>query len=160
MHHSVVPHKTFLLCFAAPLFGPWFSSCVEIFCHRVWRPSDVERHLSAWELPEMRKFSEGPKRLMARFNSCRFHKERARGEGHYKPQQFCGTLLGFPTLSLECNCGKATHEPIIGPDKSRASAEYPGEAAQKNAQYWPCLSCCSWARKNSSRQECLRSVRL
>lgn len=48
----------------------------------------------------MRKFSEGPKRLMAWFNTCRFHRERARGEGHYKLQQFCGTLLGFPAFVI------------------------------------------------------------
>ena len=72
-------------------------------------PSDVTGHLSAWELPEMRKFSDKPKRLTARFNTCRFQPERAIGEKHYKPQQFCGTLLGLPALSLECNCGRATH---------------------------------------------------
>ena len=96
-------------------------------------PSEVEGHLSAWELPEMRKFSEGPKRLIAQFNTCRFQPERRRGERHYKPQQFCGTLLGLPALSLLCNCGNATHEPIVGPDRSKASAEYPVKLCKEYA---------------------------
>ena len=47
-------------------------------------PSTVEGHLSAWELPEMRKFTEGPKRLMAQFNACRFQPERPKGENVHR----------------------------------------------------------------------------
>jgi len=96
-------------------------------------PSTVEGHLSAWELPEMRKFTQGPKKLTAQFNTCRYQPERPRGEKHFKPQQFSGTLLGLPALSLTCNCGNSTHEPIIGPDRSRASAEYPVKLCKEYA---------------------------
>jgi hypothetical protein len=52
-------------------------------------PSTVEGHLSAWELPEMRKFTKGPKRLIAQFNTCRYQPERPKGEKHYWACQLC-----------------------------------------------------------------------
>lgn len=40
----------------------------------------------------MRKLTNGPKRLVAQFNTCRFQPERPKGERHYKPA-LCNGLL-------------------------------------------------------------------
>ena len=97
-------------------------------------PSDCPDHISAWELPEMDKFLQKDKRFYARFNTCRYESGVELGKRHFKPQQFAGSLLGLPELSKECQCGKHTkHEPIVGPEKSKASAEYPEKLCREYA---------------------------
>lgn len=51
-------------------------------------PSGVEDHVSAWGMWEMRM--AGVK--IAQFNTCSYQSDRARGDRHWKPQQFAGTL--------------------------------------------------------------------
>ena len=97
-------------------------------------PSDCPEHISAWELPEMDKFLQKDKRFFARFNTCRYESGVEIGKRHFKPQQFAGSLLGLPELSKECSCGKhAKHEPVIGPTRSKASAEYPEKLCREYA---------------------------
>eukprot|EP00435_Cladocopium_sp_Y103_P009539 s1894_g2.t1 len=97
-------------------------------------PSDCPDHLSAWELPEMASFLGHGTRNMANFNTCRYESDIELGKRHFKPQRFAGSMLGLAELSKDCNCGKHTkHEPIVGPERSRASAEYPEKLCREYA---------------------------
>ena len=94
-------------------------------------PSNHPDHLSAWELPEMKKFLEEHEEKgmkVARFNTCAYEPHLKVGSKHFKPQQFVGSLLGMDTLCKTCNCGQpSNHEAIVGKEKSSASGEYPKE---------------------------------
>ena len=90
--------------------------------------SDDPRHLSAWELPEMKRFLEIRPRTTARFNTCAFEPHLPVGQKHYKPQRFDGTLLGMQLHCRKCTCGSPqNHDTIVGASKSKASGEYPAE---------------------------------
>ena len=90
-------------------------------------PSNNQQHLSAWELPEMKKFVDVfNSNFKANFNTCRYEPELEVGKKHFKPQLFAGTLFGIENLSKTCTCGAINnHDPITGYEKSRASATYP-----------------------------------
>lgn len=86
--------------------------------------SNVEQHLSAWELPEMEEFTKRANRRTALFNTCNYQKDREIGKRHFKPQKFVGTLMGIESLSRQRDCGQfAKHDPITGPEKSKDSAQ-------------------------------------
>eukprot|EP00435_Cladocopium_sp_Y103_P021718 s553_g5.t1 len=89
-------------------------------------PSGLQEHLSAWELPEMRKFLQADGVNTVIFNTCGYEEHLPVGSRHYKPQQFSGTLRDISKLKRSCGCGSpSNHEAITGPAKSKASATYP-----------------------------------
>ena len=89
-------------------------------------PSQVEGHLSAWELKEIEEVVSRYNFATANFTSCKYQMEFPRGERFYKPQRFSGTLLGMTGLSGDCPCGAgAVHIPVIGKEASTASGKYP-----------------------------------
>eukprot|EP00435_Cladocopium_sp_Y103_P072956 s218_g41.t2 len=98
-------------------------------------PSGLEEHLSAWELPEMRKFlhAEGVNTVI--FNTCGYEEHLPVGSRHYKPQQFSGMLRDIAKLKRSCGCGSpGNHEAITGPVKSKASATYPDDLCKEYAK--------------------------
>ena len=96
-------------------------------------PSDVEDHLSAWGMSEMVGYLRMAGVKVAQFNACAFQANRARGDRHFKPQQFAGTLYSIESLSRDCKCGGAKHRPIIGKKESQESGEYPVELCRAYA---------------------------
>ena len=45
-----------------------------------------------------------------------------------------GNLEGIEALNKTCSCGNRLHEPIVGKERSRRSAEYPLEFCQAYAK--------------------------
>ena len=90
-------------------------------------PSDVPDHLSAWELPEMQEFTNLRSVITTDFNTCAFEPHLKVGEKHWKPQRMVGSLYGLNVYNTQkCQCGEgAKHDPIVGREKSKQSAEYP-----------------------------------
>ena len=89
-------------------------------------PSELENHLLAWELGEVKELVEGFNFVSANFTSCKFQMDIPRGERYYKPQRISGTLRGLTSLSGGCPCGRgAVHVPVVGKDVSQASGKYP-----------------------------------
>ena len=89
-------------------------------------PSHHEEHISAWHMPELVKLLEDiPEWQSAYFHTCGFEEELEVGARHFKPQLMGGTLPGLQTLRRGCPCGERPHEPIVGKEKSKKSAEYP-----------------------------------
>ena len=89
-------------------------------------PSHHEEHISAWHMPELVKLLEDiPEWQSAFFHTCGFEEELELGSRHLKPQLIGGTLPGLQTLRRSCPCGERPHEPIVGKEKSKKSAEYP-----------------------------------
>ena len=98
-------------------------------------PSDTEGHLSAWELGEMDKFKNTAPHYEVVFNTCGFESRLPIGQKHFKPQMFAGSLHGLGTLRRECRCGDlSNHETIVGQERSKASATYPGELCREYAK--------------------------
>ena len=89
-------------------------------------PSDLPEHLSAWELPEVKDYMRLDGVKAVDFQTC-VYEHQPLGKRHWKPQRFAGTLYNIGTLGIfPCSCGEGVrHEPIIGVERSRASAEYP-----------------------------------
>ena len=97
--------------------------------------SDHPQHLSAWELPEMKEFTKRSGRRVALFNTCAYQNQTPIGNRHFKPQKFVGTLMGIEQLCKRCGCGGfATHDAIIGPQKSKESGRYPDEFCEAYAK--------------------------
>ena len=97
--------------------------------------SNVEGHLSAWEMKEMEKYLNIPGVKNANFHTCAYQKDIIEGQRSFKPQRFAGSLLGMPSFSRHCTCSdNAKHIPIIGKERSSAAAEYPVELCVKYAQ--------------------------
>ena len=90
-------------------------------------PTNKPMHLSAWELPEMQEFINIDQQDgRVTFNTCTYEMDIPRGLRHSKPQMFAGTLLGMKDLERRCECGDiSNHDPVVGIEKSRASATYP-----------------------------------
>ena len=97
-------------------------------------PSDVEGHCSAWDLSEMDNFRDTMPYKEVQFNTCAYEDDIPVGRRHFKPQMFAGSLHGIAGLSRKCNCGSAQHEPIVGADKSKASATYPASLCREYAK--------------------------
>ena len=97
-------------------------------------PSDVEDHVSAWAMTEMVGYLRLSGVKIALFNTCAYQADRARGDRHWKPQQFAGTLYGIESLNRECKCGSARHRPIVGKKESQESGEYPLELCDAYAR--------------------------
>eukprot|EP00435_Cladocopium_sp_Y103_P009859 s2919_g2.t1 len=91
-------------------------------------PSEHPQHLSAWELPELAGLFDRHGFTLAEFTTCRYQSRIPLGQRNYKPQMFGGTLPGLSSLRGVCMCGEGVgHDPIIGKEKSAASARYPDE---------------------------------
>ena len=122
-------------------------------------PSNVEGHLSAWELPEMDSFISDPKVSTVYFNTCCYESDIPFGRKHFKPRQFSGSMIGLKELAGECKCGgSSNHEFIVGKEKS-ASGRYPGDLCNKYLHPWPSNNCSSWPGRNSCpsrRRSCRR----
>ena len=90
-------------------------------------PSDMPEHLSAWELPEVKDYMRLDGVKAVDFPTCVYEHHLPPGRRHWKPQRFAGTLYNIGTLGMfPCTCGEGVrHDPIVGVEKSRASAEYP-----------------------------------
>ena len=88
---------------------------------------EVPQHISAWEMPEMKKFVEEAKGfVLVFFHTCRYLMDKPQEERYKKPQCFGGTLPGLLSLGGFCQCGEgASHDFIVGKEKSRASGAYP-----------------------------------
>ena len=97
-------------------------------------PSEVEGHLSAWGMKEMVQYLRLPGVKISLFNTCAYQSSRSRGDRHWKPQQFAGSLYGIESLDRECKCGSASHRPIVGKKESKESGEYPWELCNAYAQ--------------------------
>ena len=98
-------------------------------------PSDLEEHLSAWELPEVKKFVEGHELGAAYFATCKYQRDLAVGMRYLKPQAFKGSLLGLAGLSGSCPCGSgARHLAVVGKERSASSASYPVALCQAYAK--------------------------
>ena len=63
-------------------------------------PSEHEDHLSAWGMAEMVRFLRLPGVKITLFNTCVYQADRARGDRHWKPQQFAGTLFGIEQMNV------------------------------------------------------------
>ena len=90
-------------------------------------PSEVEGHISAWGMKEMVQYLRLPGVKISLFNTCAYQSGRSRGDRHWKPQQFAGSLYGIESLDRECRCGTASHRPIVGKKELKESGEYPWE---------------------------------
>ena len=105
-------------------------------------PSGEADHLSAWELPEVQEYTEQKDVVVANFHTCAFQQGVKYGERNYKPQQLAGNLYGLNVFgSQKCQCGEGVkHDPIVGPEKSKRSAEYPQNMCKLYAtlaiQHW------------------------
>ena len=90
-------------------------------------PSELPDHLSAWELPEVAEFMGMEGVYSSDFHTCAFEPHLEAGRRHYKPQRLAGNLYGLNVYNAQqCRCGEGVkHEPIVGPEKSKQSAEYP-----------------------------------
>ena len=95
--------------------------------------SELTDHQSAWEMEETKAFIDRWHPHQVKFNTCVYEKEKEIGQRHFKPQKFVGSLQGLRELEGECKCGRAGHDPVVGPAKSKASAEYPKELCAKYA---------------------------
>ena len=96
-------------------------------------PSDVEGHLSAWELEEVSSVVVKHNMTEADFPTCIYQRDKYKGQRIFKPQKFRGTLLGLSTLSGTCDCGVGNHVPVVGKEASEASGEYPKALCNKYA---------------------------
>lgn len=96
-------------------------------------PSEVEQHLSAWEMPEYLAFVERHHPRHVDFNTCCYEEDLEIGKRHFKPQRFAGNLHNLLSLKEVCRCGGAGHDPIVGSAKSKASAAYPKALARDYA---------------------------
>ena len=97
-------------------------------------PSDHPSHVSAWEMPEMKKHVEDFQLIKVIFNTCCYEPELEVGKRHFKPQQMVGSLNNISTLRGRCACGDARHEAVVGSRKSKASARYPKAMCEKYAK--------------------------
>ena len=96
-------------------------------------PSEVEGHISAWEMPELTQLVAKHQLKVINFNTCRYERLKL-GTRHFKPQRFAGNLPGLEKLEKFCECGKHKHEAIVGKEKSAASAGYPADLAAEYAK--------------------------
>lgn len=89
--------------------------------------SNVEEHISAWEMPEMKKaVDEDPSFRKVHFNTCIYQQDRPQEERMKKPQCFGGNLPNLQSLGGFCKCPlEAQHMAVVGPERSKASGEYP-----------------------------------
>lgn len=97
--------------------------------------SDHPKHLSAWEIAEVKQYLDIPGIRNTNFHTCAYESHLVEGHKHLKPQRMAGSLLGIQTLSRFCECSLwAGHESILGKKKSKASAVYPPDLCQAYAK--------------------------
>lgn len=96
-------------------------------------PSELEEHVSAWGMAEVIGYLRLPGIKISLFNTCAYQSDRARGDRHWKMQQFAGSLFGIESLNRECKCGNSRHRPIVGKKESQESGEYPWELCNSYA---------------------------
>ena len=97
-------------------------------------PSSLPDHQSAWEMQETRAFLRRWRSFEVDFNTCCYEIDVEVGKRHFKPQRFAGSMYELGSLSSKCSCGNAGHEPIIGAQRSKASAEYPEALCAKYSE--------------------------
>ena len=97
---------------------------------------EVPQHISAWDMPETKKFTEEAKGFVkVIFHTCRYLMDKPQEERYKKPQWFGGTLPGLISLGGFCQCGEgAVHDVIVGKEKSRASGAYPRALCESYAR--------------------------
>ena len=97
-------------------------------------PSEVKRHLSAWELPGFAEYSlEQGRSKWAAFPTCLYQRDREAGTRNFKPQRFLGSIEGLGKLTGQCPCGRAGHRHInLG--NSAAAAAYPDQLVDALAE--------------------------
>ena len=89
-------------------------------------PSDHPHALSAFELPEVARWTERPGVHCADFNTCIYARSEAGERPYKKPQRIVGTLEGLASLSGTCKCEKSfVHPKVLGAEASKDSAAYP-----------------------------------
>ena len=96
-------------------------------------PSDVQGHLSAWELPEVEEFAKEQASAIADFHTCAYQLRLPVQERRFKPQRLVGSLKELRQLESQCKCGVGKHLPVKAAN-SASSAEYPQELAEKYAR--------------------------
>ena len=98
-------------------------------------PSDVEGHLSAWELAEVAQFLKKERVNIIQFCTCAYQQDLVPEERFYKPQMLAGALLGHLSLDKTCRCGilPKQHKAVVGKKLSEKSAEYPKLFCQRYA---------------------------
>ena len=96
-------------------------------------PSELEEHVSAWGMAEVIGYLRLPGIKISLFNTCAYQSDRARGDRHWKMQQFAGSLFGIESLNRECKCGNSRRRPIVGKKESQESGEYPWELCNSYA---------------------------
>ena len=97
-------------------------------------PSNLPDHQSAWEMQETKAYLERWRSFVVDFNTCAYEVDVDLGHRHLKPQRFAGSLYEMGSLAKKCRCGEAGHEPIVGAQKSKASAEYPAKLCSEYAE--------------------------
>ena len=88
-------------------------------------PSNLEDHLSAWELKEVETVTKEHDFIEATFPTCAYQMNVTKGERFFKPQMFKGTLLGLTSMSDICPCEGKGHQSIVGKALSERSGKYP-----------------------------------
>ena len=92
-------------------------------------PSDHPDHLSAWEMNEVASVVLAKDLEIVDFDTCCYQQDLPAARRHLKPQRFAGSLQDLIKLRKGCSCGEK-HDPVVGKEKSRASAEYPWDLCQ------------------------------
>ena len=98
--------------------------------------SNVEEHISAWEMPELKSTVDGtPEFRKVLFNTCIYQQDQPQEARMKKPQCFGGNLPNLMSLGGFCKCPlDASHLAVVGPTRSRASGEYPKKLCEAYAK--------------------------
>ena len=97
--------------------------------------SNHAEHLSAWELAEVKNYTDVMGIRNANFHTCAYQQKIPEGQRNLKPQRIAGSLIGIGTLAKFCTClVEAGHVPITGKEASRASAIYPKDFFEEYAK--------------------------
>ena len=96
--------------------------------------SNHNEHLSAWELSEVKEYTDLVGILNANFHTCAYQQKLAKGQRNLKPQRIAGSLLGIGKLARFCTClVELGHVPVIGKEASKAAAVYPRDFCEAYA---------------------------
>ena len=96
--------------------------------------SDHAQHLSAWELMEIKAYTDLVGILNANFHTCAYQQKLPEGQRTLKPQRIAGSLLGIGTLAKFCSCTvELGHVPVVGKAASKAAAVYPKDFCEAYA---------------------------
>ena len=97
--------------------------------------SDHAQHLSAWELAEIKSYTDIMGIMNANFHTCAYQQKLPEGRRNLKPQRIAGSLIGIGTLAKFCSClVEMGHVLITGKEASKASAVYPKDFCEEYAK--------------------------